>query len=168
MSHTRRGHAAACALLLCAVALTSSCWWGYAPERLFAGDVRTVYVEFFDNKTFRRELEVALTRAVVDQLKLRTPLTFAPRNEADSVLSGELVEFTERTKVKTEADDVLKTRVSAKVRFRWTDRRTGTDLVPQQTVSESVRIVEDLEGSVSDLVLREVAEAVVEAMEEPW
>ncbi len=168
MSRSRRGHAAACALLVCAVALTSSCWWGYAPERLFAEDVRTVYVEFFDNATFRRELEVDLTRAVVAQLKLRTPLAFAPREDADSVLSGELLEFTERTKVKTETDRVLKTQVTAKVRFRWTDRRTGTDLVAQQTVSESVRIVEALEGSVSDLVLREVAESVVEAMEEPW
>ncbi len=150
-----------------ALAALAGCF-GYRAESLFRPDIRTVYVEAFDNGTFRRGLEVPLTRAVADEIRLRTPLVLAPREEADSVLSGELVEFSESTQVKTEDDRILLNRVTAEVRFRWRDRLTGRDIVPEQTVQESVRIAESLEETLFGLVFEETAQRIVERMQEPW
>jgi hypothetical protein len=153
--------------LLIAAVLCSGCP-GYSTRTLFRRDIRTVYVEGFDNQTFRRGLEVPLTRAVVGEIKLRTPLILAPRDRADSILSGELVEFEESTLVKSERDAVLLNRVTATVQFRWQDRLTGADIVRTRVVRESARIAEALEDSVFDRVFEEVAERIVEEMQEPW
>ncbi len=67
-----------------------------------------------------------------------------------------------------QADEVLINRVTATVRFRWQDRLTGQDIVPQQTVTESVRIAESLEDTLFDLLFQETAQRVVERMQQPW
>ncbi len=172
--------------LLCAAALVALAGCGYQAGGLFRDDIRTVYVAGFDNKTFRRGLEVGLTRAVVDEIKLRTPLLFAPREEADSVLSGELVAASQEASIKSERDRILLENMSVRVRFRWRDRLTGEDIVPEQTVSESTRLPTQLtEAGVgiggpaiaADLVrqeaafepvLREVAQRIVEKMQRGW
>ena len=104
-------------LVVVLAALLSGCW-GYTSQDLFREDMRTVYVEFMDNSTFRRGIEVHLTRAVVAEIALRTPLTFAPREEADSVLSGTILDATERTVLKNEDDATLIERLALKVKFR--------------------------------------------------
>lgn len=165
--------------LALAVLLVALCFWagcpGYSTHGLFRPDIKTIYVEAFDNRTFRRGLEVPLTRDVLEEIKLRTPLLFAPRTEADSILTGELLEFRLHTQVQAVqgqpgfvGEQVLITRVAAKVRFRWSDRLTGVDIVPPQTIEESARIGLALEPSQHDLVLREVAKRIVEHMQEPW
>ncbi len=154
-------------LMALATVLWSGCC-GYTSQGLFREDIRTVYVEVFDNDTFRRGLEVELTKAVVDEIKLRTPLLLAPRDRADSILSGRLVEFNESTRVKSADDEVLVARMTAKVRFRWRDRLTGVDIVPERTVEESVQIAESLEKTLSELAFRETAQRIVEEMQQPW
>jgi len=164
-----------------ALAVCTGC--GYTTSNLLRDDIDTVYVAFFDNTTFRRGLEVPLTRAVVNEMKLRTHLLFAPRDEADSLLTGELIEVEERSVVKNEDDRVLRRRVAVKVRFRWTDLLTGEDIVPEQVITESARIVPLLEGLPTggdfdvavqrdatpfDLVFQEAAQRIVERMEKGW
>jgi hypothetical protein len=150
--------------VLLAGALPAGC--GYASKGLFRSDIRTVYVEFFDNRTFRRGLEVGLTKAIVDEIKLRTPLTLASRDAADSVLGGELVQFEERTRVKDEDDAVLTETVTTTVRFHWRDSLTGAEIVPAQEVSDQTLVASG--DPLHDLALRNIAQRVVERMEEDW
>ena len=171
-------------LLLCAAACAGC---GYATNELLREDIQTVYIEFFDNTTFRRGLEVPLTQAVVAEVTQTTPLLLAPKDEAESILSGELVEVDETSSVKSETDRVLLRRVAVKVRFSWRDRLTGVEIVPPQTVTESVRATPTATDTGSrwardtatdlrvqrevtsyDLVFREVARRVVERMQKPW
>jgi len=154
--------------LLLAMAVASAGCRGYTAGGLFPPHIRTIYLAEFDNATFRRGLEVHLKRAVEEEIKLRTPLRFAPRDEADSILSAELVDFNLRTQVETVKDETLLTRVSAKVRFRWRDRRAMVDLVPEEIVVESVRIAPALEDTLHDYLFQQVAKRVVERMQEPW
>ena len=158
----RKATPAIVALLVSAV--LSGC--GYTSAGLMPGDVRTVYVEFFDNRTFRRELEVDLTRAVVGEIRRHTRLNFAPKDGADSILRGTITDFEERTTVKSEDDEVLLERVRVKVQFRWQDRLTGADIVPPQEVVESSRVAQG--ESLRDIPLQEVAQRIVQRMEAPW
>ncbi|MCK4284261.1 MAG: LptE family protein [Candidatus Brocadiae bacterium] len=170
--------------LLVTAALLSGC--GYATNNVFRSDIKTVYVEFFDNKTFRRELEVELTKAVVEEIKLRTPFIIAPKDRADSILGGEIVDFRERAHVKSEDDQILLAGATAEVRFRWRDRLTGTDIVPEQTVVATARVAGVAAPTALDAVtpprvqrgtldlapfgrlFQKTAQSIVEKMQKNW
>jgi hypothetical protein len=140
----------------------------YSTASLYREDIKTIYIEGFDNETFRRGLEVPLTRAIAGEVKLRTPFLLAPRNEADSVLSGTLRDVEERTRLRDIDNVVLSTRVRVTVTFRWRDRRAQTDIVPPRTVSESVNVTSAFGEDLFTVVMREVAKRVVEEMQAPW
>jgi hypothetical protein len=169
------------AALLALVALCSGC--GYGTHSLMREDIKTVHVEFFGNDTYWHGLEVPLTRAIVDEVKLRTPLLLASEKEADSVLSGALVDIDESSNVKDEGNRILIRRLTLKVRFRWRDRLAGVDIVPEQVVTETVQIAPTLEYEAvippRDLdsqrqptpfgyAFQRMAQRVVERMEKSW
>jgi hypothetical protein len=166
------------AVLLLGMAALALAGCGYSTRSLYRSDIKSVYVEFFGNDTYRRQLEVALTHDVVDEVKLRTPLSFAPRDEADSVLSGTIISADVTTVVKNAADIVLLQRAHVRVRFRWRDRLTGRDIVPEQVVEESGRtdapagasifVTSPEQPVVFDLALKEAARRIVENMEQSW
>ena len=118
--------------------------------------------------TWRRGLEVELTRAVLDEVKLHTRLLIAAKYDADSTLEGELLEFTTEIITKTEDDVVLLKRITVEARFRWVDNLTGRDIVPSQTVVEST-VVPPLPGeSVVQKPFAKLAQRIVERMEKDW
>ena len=149
---------------LAACAGLSGC--SYTTRTLFRPDIKTIYVQLFDNRTFRREVEVDLTKAVVEEIKLRTQLRFASKDEADSILTGTLLEFTERARVKDEDDTVIIERVTLRVSFRWRDRLTEADIVAPQEVVESARVTAG--ESLRALAVQEAAQRIVERMQDDW
>ena len=98
--------------------------------------------------------------------------------EADSVLSGTIVGADVTTVVKNAKDVVLLQRAHVRVHFRWRDRLTGRDIVPEQDVAESARTAAPGGGGIFetspeqpvmfDLALREAARRIVENMEQSW
>ena len=141
---------------------------GYPRRSLLRDDIRTVYVPVFANHTWHRGLEVELTRAVAEEVKLHTYLRFAPRQQADSTLEGELLAFEESGATKTEDDEILLTTVTATVRFRWTDNLTGSEIVPNQTIRERLRYPVAVGEPLEREVFRGVAQRIVEKMEKAW
>jgi len=153
-------------IALCLATCLAATGCGYSAASLYPPGIRTVHVQFMDNRTFRRGLEVDLTRAVADEIKLRTPLLFGSRSSADSVLTGELVDFEEDVVVHDGTGEVLRRGVTLRVRFRWVDRLTGADLVPAATVKEAVRLVRGEHRT--DLAVQEAAERIVQKMQAEW
>jgi len=152
-------------LALCC-ALATGC--GYSTRPLIRDDIRYVYVPVFDNKTFRRGLEKPLTVAVVDEIKRHSRLRIVSRQSADSVLSGEIVAVDENVVTKAESDEILSKRVTVSVKFRWTDNLTKRDIVPPQTVAETVRFVPRLGEPFLERAWGELAQRIVERMQESW
>jgi len=150
--------------LLCA--LLAGC--NYSTHTLLREDIQTINITVFDNTTWRRGLEVELTRAIVNEVKLRTRLRLAPPLEAESTLEGELVSYSEKSVVKDEDDEVLLKRATVSVRFRWVDNLTGREIVPWQTVRESKLVALSRSDPLADTVFREAAQRVVEKMEREW
>ncbi len=154
-------------LLIClGCLLPAGC--GYSTRRLIRQDIKTVYVPVFENNTWRRGLEVTLTRAVAEEIKLHTSLRFAPQGEAHSTLEGELIEFEENVRTKTEEEEILIIRATAEVEFRWIDNLTRRELVPKQTIRESVLFVASANEPIETRVFQEVAERIVEKMWKDW
>jgi hypothetical protein len=140
----------------------------YPRYALLREDIRTIYVPVFENSTWRRGLEVDLTRAVTEELKLHTHLRFVSRKRAESILEGELLAFEQHGVTKTKSDDIVLTTITARVRFRWVDNLTGKDIVPWQTVVEGRRYPVTLGESVEEGIFREAAQRIVEKMGKEW
>src|SRR5262245_14633238 len=65
----------------------------YQWRSLYREDVKTVAVPIFKTKDYRRGVEFALSKALVNQLEMRTPYKVVERGKADTILEGEIVEI---------------------------------------------------------------------------
>lgn len=64
---------------------------GYSNKSLYSQDIKSVYVEMFDNTTFQRDLEYDLTDAIAKRIEAETPYKIiSDRSRADTVLSGKI------------------------------------------------------------------------------
>lgn len=94
--HAAKGSAAMGALLVAALAVAAGC--GYRLRGTGSSlppGIRTVSVPVFRNLTTRYELDVKLTRAVIDELVARGQVSVAADPAAaDAVLEGEITGFT--------------------------------------------------------------------------
>lgn len=157
-----------CLILMAAAVGVSLTACGYSTSALLRKDIRTISVPVFDNQTFYRGLEVQLTKSMVEELKLHTRLRFAARADADSVLEGDLISYSESVRSKTSNDDILLKQVTATARFRWVDNLTGREIVPWKTVRESTLYAVAVGESQGASVFRELAQRIVEKMEKEW
>lgn len=151
------------------VSLASGC--GYHGGSLLPSGVRTVHVEMFDNATYRHELELELTEAVQQEIRRRGHLRMADKEVADSVLTGEIVDFHQRTEAKGADDEILSQDVTVFVNMRWTDRRTGRVLAKVSRLSRPVRAFSsrgETTSSAASESFRFLAEIIVDHMEGGW
>src|SRR5262245_64996749 len=69
----------------------------YQWRSLYREDVKTVAVPIFKTKDYRRGVEFALSKALVNQIEMRTPYKVVERGKADTVMEGEIVEIKGQT-----------------------------------------------------------------------
>jgi hypothetical protein len=157
-------------ILLLAVLFTcAGC--GYSSQPLIDPKYRTVYVETFDNKTFYRGFENSLTRALVNEINTKTRLRIVSRNQADTVISGQITDFKQVVLTEDPHNNVREMQVTAYVDMTWTDRRTGQPIktVRGHTASEQIKfeIGQTLETASTEL-FRDLAQELVEQLESDW
>lgn len=163
-----RGAGRIIAVLLAAIA--GGC--GYTTDRPFPQHVRSVYVDMFQSKEFRRGIEMRLTEAVRKRLEMDTDYVNAPRARADTILTGEVLEFRQaafagdfRTDLPREIGGVL---IAG---FRWKDQRTGKVLAENPRLIqqvEYVRSVGETEFTALDQAVDGLARLIVQQMETTW
>ncbi|MGE0481045.1 MAG: LPS assembly lipoprotein LptE [Phycisphaerae bacterium] len=134
---TRRARRAAAALLA-GVLVAPLVGCGYTAGGPYRRDVRTVYVDMFESKEFRRDIEFHLTEAVKKRIATDTPYRLAPREKADTILRGEVLE----ERVAAFAPDFRSRlardkQVTLAVRIEWKDVRTG-QLIDRPALLQSV------------------------------
>jgi len=112
----RRAAAAAAALLL-------GC--GYSARQGYPSGIDTVYIEMLENRTFRRDLEFALSRALASQVHLRTPWIVASKDHADAFLRGRILKVDENVLSRTRQDQILESSVIVEAEVELVDARTG-------------------------------------------
>ena len=154
---------------LVALALAAGC--GYRAGSLVTSDVRTVHVPVFENATFRRGLEFQLTEAVLREVRRRTHLRIAEADEADTVLTGEVVDFRGRVETRDVEDEVFTQDVRVYVNVRWVDRRTGRVLAEASRLNRPVRVYATRGDTVPTATaesFRFLAEDIVDLMEGGW
>ena len=145
---------------------------GYHWGSLYRDDVRTVAVPVFSNRSFRRGVELALSRAIVNQLEATTPYKVVPRERADTVLEGEIVDIHLRA---LSAD--IRTALPqeqlyiVRVNFTWKDLRTGKILVERRRFEQTTTYYPTLgEGQFvgSQHNAERLALAIVQELQADW
>jgi len=110
-------------LLLGTMSILSGCaTYQFGNASLFRPDVRTVYLPGVQNETFRHDLGVRLTEALVKEIELRTPYNVVESPTADSTLQCRIVNQTKSVLTETDTDDPRALDASILVRATWLGR----------------------------------------------
>jgi len=145
---------------------------GYSGEPLYRENIQTVYVDMFQSKEFRRGIEFQLTEALRKQIDRQTPYRNAPREKADTILSGEVLEWRESS-IGHDFNTALprETAATLAIRYRWQDMRTGKLLAEKPRLVTTVQYVRPTGETVYDAredAVNRLARKVVAGMETPW
>jgi hypothetical protein len=145
---------------------------GYAWNTLYRGDIKTVAVPIFGNRTYWRGVEFTLSKAVVNELESQTPYKVVERESADTILEGEIEAVHVHTISNSPQTSEPQEQVyDVSVNFTWTDQRNGKVLVSRQRFQQTAPFYPTLgEGRfVADqLNVERLATAIVQEMEADW
>ncbi|MBN2022622.1 MAG: hypothetical protein JW809_07485 [Pirellulales bacterium] len=148
-------------------------------EGLYPRHIHTVYVPTFDSTSFRRDLGERLTEAVVKEIELKTPYKVVGTPDADSVLTGVLVDEGKRVVAQNRYGDARQVEARMQVLVNWIDRR-GVALreggaielpPPAVAVGATADMMPEVGQSVATTqqqAIQSVAEQIVSMMEAPW
>ncbi|MFH1369972.1 MAG: LptE family protein [Planctomycetota bacterium] len=146
---------------------------GYSNASLYPEGIRTVYVEMFDNQSFRRGIEYELTDALAKRIEAQMPYKIVTsRNRADTVISGQIVQANESIlSTERQIGRALEKNVELHATISWKNLRTGELLIDNKAVSASARFSkwqnQDFAYG-SALAANTLAERIVEQMETAW
>jgi hypothetical protein len=145
---------------------------GYQQGSLFPRNIQTVAVPAFQNNTFERGLEVALSKAVIARIEGHSPYKVVPRSRADAVLEGEITEATYRTAVRDFKTDLPREQaLHVTVDFVLKDLRTGQILCERRNYQQQTMYYPPLgEGQfvAAQRVAERLALGIVQELEADW
>ncbi len=148
---------------------------GYTTDRGFRETnsnndrIRTIAVEVFESKEFRRGIELQLTESLKKRINSDTQYRLAKKSYADTILTGEVREVRQST-IGRDFRTVRprETAATLLVSFQWKDLRNGEILMERpnfvQTVDYTRLLGEDFYHAMQRETDR-MAERIVEAME---
>ena len=144
----------------------------YQWRSLYREDVKTVAVPVFTTKDYTRGVEVALTKAVVNQLEAHSPYKVVPRQRADTILEGVVTSVRRDTisrgvgtALPQEQLDVIS------VDFVWKDLRTGRILVERRNFEQTTTYYPTLgEGQFvgNQQAIERLSLAIVQELQADW
>ncbi len=145
----------------------------YSTVSLYPDNVQTIYVEMFDNDTFRRGQEYELTDAIAKRIEAETPYKIiSSRDEADTLITGKLIDVSEGLlSMESETGRPLEKQAVVAAEFSWKDLRSGDYLIEKQTASATAAYVPFQQQSfdyASRIALNKLAERIVEQMRQGW
>ncbi len=157
---------------VCSVTLFFAGCAGYTSQSLYSNDIRSVYVEMFDNTTFWRDLEYDLTDAVAKRIESDTPYKIvSDRSKADSILSGKITSIgVAPITLEPESGRALEDQAEVTANFTWKNLRTGQFLVQDSasaTASYSNFQQQSFDNA-SKVATNKLAEKIVEHMQTGW
>ena len=146
---------------------------GYSNASLYPGDIASIYVEMFDNRSFRRGVEYTLTDALAKRIEAQTPYKIvSDRDRADSVISGQLVTIGEGIlTLDRELGQALEREVVLTAVVNWKNLKTGTLMIDNQTITaaSSYSSFQNQDFTyASTVAANKLARTIVELMENPW
>lgn len=146
---------------------------GYSNASLFPNDVNNVYLEMFDNRSFRRGIEFTLSDALAKRIEVDTPYKIvSDRDRADSVIGGQVVTAGESIlTIERDIGRALEKEVVLTAVVNWKNMKNGKLMINSRTVTASASYSE-FQGQdftyASAVAANKLAQYIVQLMESPW
>lgn len=167
------------AFVLLTFALDGCAHYQIGHQTLFRPDVRTVYVPIFESDSFRDGLGERLTEAVKKKIQSKTPYRLAAMGEADSVLTGRIIQERKRSIVENANDEPRNIEIGMVVQANWQDVQGNSltqfsSFVPGPTfvnIAQTSHFVPKGGQSIAttqQTVIDHLADQIVAQMEIPW
>jgi hypothetical protein len=145
---------------------------GYQWRSLYREDVRSVAVPIFTNKTYRRGVEFRLTKAVVTEIEAKSPYKVEPRERADTILEGEIVDIRLQNLSRDSKLAIPQEQLYVlTVDFTWKDLRNGRILVERKNFQQTMTFYPTLgEGEFvgSQANVEQLALGIVQELQANW
>lgn len=149
MWHVRPSIRSTLALLvtIAASGLAGCAGYQLGSQSLYRADIRTVYVPIIQSDVFRRDYGERLTEALVKEIELKTPYKVVHYPNADSVLTGRILDESKRVIAENAFDEPRVLEHNVLVHVTWMDRY-GNVLMPDSRIPVSPFALEASEASV--------------------
>jgi hypothetical protein len=145
---------------------------GYQWSSVYRKDIQTVAVPIFKSVSFARGVEFSLSKALVTQIEANTPYKVVPRERADTILEGEVVEVSVNTlSTDRNAGIPQEQLLDVRVNFTWKDLRTGRILVERRNMEQTATFYPTLgEGRFvgTQEATERLALAIVQELQSDW
>jgi hypothetical protein len=146
---------------------------GYSNASLFPTDVNNVYLQMFDNRSFRRGIEFSLSDALAKRVEVDTPYKIvSSRDRADSVLSGQIMMAGESIlTIERNIGRALEKEVVLTAVVNWKNLKDGQLMINSRTVTAAASY-SDFQGQdftyASSVAANKLARSIVELMKNQW
>jgi len=159
--------------------LMSSAGCGYTIGAPYSQEIRSVHVPTFKSGSNRRFVEYQLTEAVQKQIQQRTPFRLVKEPDADTRLTGRIIDLRKNALGFTQFSDARELQVNLMVEVTWEDLRTGK-IIGQQRVPmppEMLQLAAQGEfapevgqslATADQAAIDRLARNIVDMMEMPW
>ena len=148
-------------------------------QSLYPTEIRTVYVPMFQSASFRPNMGERLTEAVDKEIELKTPYKVVADPNADSTLSGRIVQEGKEVLIGSRVGDPRELQVNIRVMVSWEDRQhrqlresstlsLPSELVDIQGTGNLVPEVGQSVETAQQEAIERVATQIVSLMEKPW
>lgn len=151
----------------------------FGSASMFRPGIRTVHVPVVRNDTFRHDLGVRLSEALVKEIDRRTPYKVTGDPNADSTLDCRIVNESKRVLTETTSDDPRALDAAVSVRATWTSRNgellMQNNVIPNNDLAigfgQDSRFVPEAGQSIdsaTQAAIEDLAERIVSQMEMRW
>ncbi len=158
-------------VLLFIFALPASCGYRVATIKPMPGNVKTVHVSMFKNKTMEVGAEHGFTAALIQEISRNTDVKIVNPEKADAVINGVIRSVTIGTLTRSSDDSAVERRIYASVDARMTDRSgnvlwsvQGLSEKEEYTVSQQNLTDEEAEKKGIEAIAARMAERLVYSM----
>jgi hypothetical protein len=145
---------------------------GYQWKSLYRGDVQTVAVPIFVNRSFHQGLEAQLTTSVIQQLEMHSPYKVVPAARADTILEGVITDANTTTLTTDDYTGLPQEQAyNITVSFTWKNLRTGVIYTQRKNFDQHTSyfptLGEDQSIGSADAVQR-LALGIVQELQADW
>ncbi|MBN2448337.1 MAG: LptE family protein [Phycisphaerae bacterium] len=145
---------------------------GYSAGGPYRKGIQTVYVDMFGSKEFRRDLEFQLTEALKKRIAMDTPYRLAPKDHADTILSGEVLEERQAAWAPDpESRQPREKQLTLAVHVQWKDLRNGRLLINKPVELQAVDYLPaagESEKYAQQRAIEKLSERIIAEMYDEW
>ena len=178
-AHRRGGVVAPAIVTLLCLAAGGCAAYRFGADSLYPADIQTVYVPMFQSDSYRRDLAERMTEAVVKEIERRTNYKVVNTPNADSVLSGRILNDVKRIIVEAPTDEPRESQIEFYLEVTWLDRQSAVLAQSQKVplpgtvvnLNQTSQVVPEVGQSIAvgqQDVINKLASQVVSMMEAPW